>query len=1412
MLWTIIRRKKLKKIALTLMVAFITLATLEARIEIPQKQNKFYDDEGAPLYYQNQIYVKISESASLNPIKSDKAQGAFDKLGVASVDNLLRKYKASKINKAFRQRENLPQKIKERIQSDAEIPDLSRIFRVELVEGANSYAALRALNSNPNVEYAEYVPIDKPFDVPDDSLYSQEQHLPQMLAEETWSEFKGENSSETIIVGVSDTGTEWDHPDLFDNLWRNLGEDADGDGKVLEYDEENNKWIFDPDDENGIDDDGNGYVDDFIGWDFLENFDQDTQGNNPEDYNNHGTHVAGISAGATNNGKGIASISWNVKFLPTSHSSPQFNYLKRGYEGIVYLAEMGCHVINCSWGGGGYSQANAEAIEYANSLGSIVICAAGNDNSPETFYPAGYLGVVSVASVASNDKRAYYSNYGKNIDICAPGGDNRVDGGILSSIRNGKYKKFQGTSMASPAAAGVFALLKARFPHWGNDLIIRQILGNADDIDSLNPDYVNDLGMGRVNPYKALTENTPDIPKKLKLDLITVYADDSLANNNKAIEPGEKIRLGFLIRNFDQITTSNSVEFTLKSLDPDIDIIEDKHTQKIEADAFNELPSNFVIEIDSTSKSKYANLYLTVKSKDADITFGSQMEFKVPIAAGGVLVWEEYPEAPGYSGDFIRDFLEDQGVGVLYSNTYPISMVGFDAVFLSCGTLSSGMPFTRTNDWNAEKIIDYLRSGGKLYYESADGIGFDQAENEELLELLGLDSAKDGSDTKQPGSLVGKQGTITEGLQYQGLDIWQVRSIDKLYPGEGKAAFEEPGYATVAVQNEGSYGQKSFVFTYPVSALIDQAPLNTRYELVKRIMDFFGLPMEYTVARMSFEPNTGHALLSVDFQEISYTSIPITERRWDFQSDGEFDSDEKNTTHSYEEPGDYTINMEVENGITTQTAEGDAYVFDGESAMSYENYETVIVEDSTLNIDSAFTVEAWIYPKGRGRGNYGRIMDKRFINLFLNDNHSYRFRIYRDRSRTEVRTANETVKYNEWQHIAVAFDGDSTVKMFLNGVEQELNIINDQGSGLIRNNENQDLHIGNRWVYDQAFSGKIDEARLWDKARSSEEIQSSLFEELNGNEENLIAYWQFDEGNGATSADISGNNRECNVHALWRQGWRPGRIQKQPESKSSCEDDSVMFSVSVVETEENVNYQWYKDQEPLENGDRIIGADSIALLIKDLKFTDLGEYHFEVKNIGAGKSEYSEKANLTVIMKPTIELQPEEETALEYGSTLNLSLTADGGGELGYQWYKDGEEIEGANSDEYIKEDVSAADSGDYYCKVMNECGSVMSDTAYVYTALTVDDYAIYGFKAECAPNPFTDKTTIKLTVESKQSTKISLYDILGAFKADVHEGELRAGECIFEIDGQKLNLSKGAYLLVISGEGRKFTKLLIFY
>ena len=352
------------------------------------------------------------------------------------------------------------------------------------VSGQSAEQAVARLRKNPHVEYvelnyelyADVIPNDPRF--PD--LYGMRNtgqtggtagaDIKAVLA---WDQFTGDPN---IKIGVIDTGVDYNHPDLAANVWTNPGEIADND----------------------IDDDGNGYVDDIHGYDFV-NDDGD-----PMDDNGHGSHCSGTIAGVGNNNIGVVGVNWNakvvgIKFLSAGGSGSTAGAIA----GVNYAIAVGVKLTSNSWGGGGFSQALLDAINASGAAGQLFIAAAGNsgvntDTSPH--YPSSYNSpyIVSVAATDHNDNLASFSNFGAtSVDLAAPGV------AIVSTTPGNTYQSFSGTSMATPHVAGVAALAMGRFPLVGPLQIKNLILTAADD----KPQLAGKVATGaRLNAFMTIAD------------------------------------------------------------------------------------------------------------------------------------------------------------------------------------------------------------------------------------------------------------------------------------------------------------------------------------------------------------------------------------------------------------------------------------------------------------------------------------------------------------------------------------------------------------------------------------------------------------------------------------------------------------------------------------------------------------------------------------------------------------------------------------------------------------------------------------------------------------------------------------------------------------------------------------------
>lgn len=359
----------------------------------------------------------------------------------------------------------------------------------------------------PNVEYAEPNYVVSAAMVPADTYFSNQWYLKRIKALEAWNI---NNKSQNIIIAIVDSGVQISHPDIKSNLWLNTSEI------------QNNKK----------DDDKNGLIDDIYGWDFVNNTADPSPKFNPgftESGVIHGTVIAGIAAASGDNNQGITGVTWQSKIMALKALDDQGNgNMSAVIKSVDYAVAKGANIINLSFVGFNYSRALEEAIIRARQAGVIVVAPAGNEQATihglnlnqKPAYPACYLDrtgkklVIGVAATDGIDQKTNFSGYGSNcIDIAAPGisfystsvyAPNKSSAGKFFNQYYDGY--WSGTSMAVPVVSGVIALIQGTNPNLSSDEVINILLSSSDDINQLNPEYLSQLGAGRVNAAQAVLE------------------------------------------------------------------------------------------------------------------------------------------------------------------------------------------------------------------------------------------------------------------------------------------------------------------------------------------------------------------------------------------------------------------------------------------------------------------------------------------------------------------------------------------------------------------------------------------------------------------------------------------------------------------------------------------------------------------------------------------------------------------------------------------------------------------------------------------------------------------------------------------------------------------------------------------
>lgn len=470
----------------------------------------------------NSIVVKFDRATAerMDPIGKNHGR-----VGIAVVDALNQRFGAVRFHEQFPGAR--PVVYRERT------VDIAGWHRVFFAADRDVMEAVAAYKSLPGVLDAQPVGIHAVEGDPNDTKYVDQWHLKQlndhdMDAPEAWDVETGDQG---VLVGILDTGVRYYHKDLGGsnasptnpspstiggNIWKNTDEIPN----------------------DGLDNDGNGYIDDWVGWDFVSAVtpcysgeDCGTPDNDPRDFNGHGTHTAGTVAAINNNGLGVASIAggWlagtnqpdgnGVKIMPlrigwsAGNRFYEVGYVDMGFAASAfrYAADNGAKIVSCSWGSSN-SGGIAEAVDYFLAKGGLIFNSAGNSNNETPGYLASREDVIAVASTDQNDLKSDFSSFGTWVDISAPGTAIWSTYHNHNDPANDYIASLSGTSMASPNAAGVAALIWSTNTALTALQVKEQLFSTADDIDALNPTYAGKLGAGRVNAYRAVTGSTPPPP------------------------------------------------------------------------------------------------------------------------------------------------------------------------------------------------------------------------------------------------------------------------------------------------------------------------------------------------------------------------------------------------------------------------------------------------------------------------------------------------------------------------------------------------------------------------------------------------------------------------------------------------------------------------------------------------------------------------------------------------------------------------------------------------------------------------------------------------------------------------------------------------------------------------------------
>lgn len=659
--------------------------------------------------------------------------------------------------------------------------------------------------------------------VPDDLLLPSQWHISQIQSTSAWGIYRG---SDTVQVGIIDGGVDYDHPDLAGNIWVNPGEDLNG-NRVIEPEE----WDM-------IDNDSNGYIDDFWGWDWINlspsqvwpGEDPGPPDNDPSDFGGHGTHCAGDACAATDNSLGVAAPGFNCQIMALragylGADGQGYVDLSAAIPAVYYAIDMDAEVLSMSFGGSSYAPFQA-VLQTASDSGLVLVAAAGNEHTSQISYPAGYDFVIAVAATAQGDVLAGFSNYGDWITVCAPGVD-------IMSTTIGSWGNMSGTSMATPITAGVAALVKSLMPEWSSTQVGQWLARSADNIDQQNPSYVGMLGGGRLNAAHAV-------------DLFVSV--DSLWTQNA--QGGSRLSFAeegsLFVRYHKYFGTATNVVLTMSSTNPRVTFSQAVHnigalTQGQSGDNSGN-PFRFTVQ--------FGGLDYEIVELDAHFSgdgFDFTQVLDVPVGRGQILIIDADQNQTKQTSTYYEQVLDELGLTWETWRRSEIDSLGselsnYDAVIHFSGTAQTNI--FPSNDW--QDLDNYLDNGGHLIV-SGQNVAQDLAATQPLVleNILRVQYLAPSSGNM---TVRGSPGNpLTEGMELIMIGsggAWNQNSMDKVAALLGA----EPWFVyhtetpTELAGVRTRVGQSDLFFcAFGIESINDPSSTNTRYDILSLMLEQFGV-------------------------------------------------------------------------------------------------------------------------------------------------------------------------------------------------------------------------------------------------------------------------------------------------------------------------------------------------------------------------------------------------------------------------------------------------------------------------------------------------------------------------------------------------------------------------------------------